>query len=306
MQYVENPFTPFSGATPEVVVSSEGQMNRLFNYFYTDATNHTQRPLIIYGAEKSGKTVALNYLENLAYTESYLLAHIEATNDKVFFEAVKNALAKLSLKLSDESATTEESDDFAFYPYAVRENIANSNTVYGDDLTYSFVELGKSAAASETTVCIFVDDMHNLSKNGFQELLPALHRCTQLNLPIAFVGTGLPSIKKKLADAVSYSERLFIFEELLPLNRQETQIALSTQLPDGYGIVYDDSAMDAIMEETKGQPFLIQALAHAIFEIAKPNEKLQIITDSDVEIAIRDPDYLQLTFSERNKKDLID
>src|SRR5690606_2583610 len=82
------------------------------------------------------------------------------------------------------------------------------------DLTALFIQIGAAAKAADTALVICVDDMDYIEENQLAALISALHRVSQLALPLTLVGAGLPQIRGRAGNARSYAERLFDYPEI--------------------------------------------------------------------------------------------
>lgn len=112
-------------------------------------------------------------------------------------------------------------------------------------------------------------------------LIAALHRTNQLGYPVMVVGAGLPKIYKMLSDEKSYSERLFLYEEIGTLTEGQSRKAI-VEPAKRFGISYTDEAIDEIIRITKGYPFFIQQLCQIVYN----NMKNEMIVRSDIEDSI--------------------
>jgi hypothetical protein len=65
---------------------------------------------------------------------------------------------------------------------------------------------------------IFVDDMQYIEQTQLGALISALHRVSQLALPVMLVGAALPQIRGRAGNARSYAERLFDYPKIEPLD----------------------------------------------------------------------------------------
>ncbi len=98
-----------------------------------------------------------------------------------------------------------------------------------DDLTDVLVALGEAAADRSRGVLIAVDEVQYLSEEELSALIVAIHRSTQLNLPLVVVGAGLPQLPGLAGEARSYSERLFEFPEIGSLDDADARAASRSQ-----------------------------------------------------------------------------
>ena len=81
------------------------------------------------------------------------------------------------------------------------------------------------------------------------------------------VGAGLPKIYKMLSDEKSYSERLFIYQEIDSLNPEQAMQAI-TEPVKRIRVTYSDAEVKKIVEITEGYPFFIQQLCQIVYQKA--------------------------------------
>ena len=60
--------------------------------------------------------------------------------------------------------------------------------------------------------------MQYIEQAQLAALISALHRLSQLALPVILVGAGLPQIRGRAGNARSYAERMFEYPEIEPLD----------------------------------------------------------------------------------------
>ena len=92
------------------------------------------------------------------------------------------------------------------------------------------------------------------------------------------IGAGLPKIYKMLSDEKSYSERLFFYKEIGSLTEEQSRKAIEEPARK-FKVYYSESAINTIINITKGYPFFIQQLCQIVYE--KVDKK--IIDQNDVE-----------------------
>lgn len=86
------------------------------------------------------------------------------------------------------------------------------------DLTALLIQVGATAKAADTAFIVFVDDVQYIEESELAALISALHRVSQLALPVILVGAALPVIRERAGNARSYAERLFDFPEIKPID----------------------------------------------------------------------------------------
>ncbi len=125
------------------------------------------------------------------------------------------------------------------------------------DLADLFIAAGDAAKARDTAIVILIDEIQNLPRDEFEALIMAIHRTDQKQLPLMIVGAGLPLLIKLTGDAKSYSERLFDFPEIGPLDDAEASRALVAPAKEA-GVAFDGAAVRHIIDRTKGYPYFLQ------------------------------------------------
>jgi len=117
-------------------------------------------------------------------------------------------------------------------------------------------------------VLLAVDEVQYLDAKELAGIISAIHRTTQLELPVVFVGAGLPQLAGLAGEAKSYSERLFDFPSVdsLPVDAAKKAIR---EPANAAGADIEDAALDAIVELTQGYPYFLQVWAHEAWNAAK-------------------------------------
>jgi hypothetical protein len=169
------------------------------------------------------------------------------------------------------------------------------------DLPALLVAVGQAARAAQTPVAILMDEMQYLSSAEFSALIMAMHRVSQLNLPIIFAGAGLPQILALAGDSKSYAERMFRFPEVGALSEEDARIAIAKPARQE-GAALDDEAMAEICRITERYPYYLQQWAHDAWNLAAgPSITRQDVLDATkTSIAVLDRDFFRVRFERCN------
>jgi hypothetical protein len=177
-------------------------------------------------------------------------------------DAVKKALGILrgfTYQLPDGSSIAIDVDAYA--------GKADSG-VLSEDLADLFTAVGEAAVDQNTGVLIAVDEVQYLGSDELGGLITAIHRTSQLDLPVVLVGAGLPQLPGLAGDAKSYAERLFDFPEIGSLDDTESHDVL--RIPaDDQGVQFDDEALDYIQRKAQGYPYFLQEWGHHVWDAAE-------------------------------------
>jgi len=99
-------------------------------------------------------------------------------------------------------------------------------------------------------------------------LTAALHRTTQMGLPVALIGAGLPNLPLRLIEAKTYAERLYTFPRLAALDKFASREAIRVPA-EREGVEFEEAALDAIVENSDGYPYFLQEWGRAVWSVAE-------------------------------------
>ncbi len=240
--------------------------------------------MLITGLRGVGKTVLLGAFESRARNSGWVTVSAETAKNELFgarmggmvrralfqlvpkpswTERVKHAAAVLksfSLTVASDGSIT------AGIELAALEGIADTGN-FSDDLTDLLVALGEAAAEQEKGVVFLLDEVQFLGLKDLEALISGLHRTVQRQLPITFVGAGLPQLPRLAGEAKSYAERLFKFPRLGELSAPEAEAALAEPASE-LGVSFEPMAIDVIVAYTQGYPYFIQEYGKVVWDLA--------------------------------------
>jgi len=116
-----------------------------------------------------------------------------------------------------------------------------------------------------------------LSPAELASLIVACHEIAQRNLPMFFVGAGLPQIPALAGNAKSYAERLFNYPEIGQLDPASARAAQVVPAKKE-GVEFDEAAVEEILRVTHRYPYFIQEWGFHVWNSA-PGSR---IADTDV------------------------
>ena len=250
------------------------------------AAGRPAKSQILVGLRGVGKTVVLVRIREMAEEIGYRAFHIEAHEGKTMPELLVPVLRQLLFNLD----RVEGAKEFArrglrvlkSFVGAFRVSLGDYNVELGidpergvadsgdleADLTELFLAVGEAAKHAKTAVAFCMDELQYLNETEFSALIMALHRVSQLQLPIVMVGAGLPQILGLAGESKSYSERLFDFPRVGALAAEDAISAL--QLPiAAQGVKFTGSALDEILRTTECYPYFIQQWGHESWNLAE-------------------------------------
>ena len=118
---------------------------------------------------------------------------------------------------------------------------------------------------------VFVDELHAATRDDLAVLLNAMQNLAgrREDNPLAIIGAGLPSTPGVLVNAATFGER----STFLTLPRLEPAAAAAAVAEPAaeLGVTWTPAALQTVAAEAQGFPYLLQVLAHATWEVAKPS-----------------------------------
>ncbi len=148
------------------------------------------------------------------------------------------------------------------------------------DLSELFIRVGEAARSAGMGWTLLIDEVQYLSSSDLSALIVAIHRVNQKQLPIIVFAAGLPQIAALTGDAKSYSERLFKFSPIGPLNAEAAASAIRQPI-ETEGEAISDEALNLIVSKTSGYPYFLQEWGFQAWNAAAESA----INKSDVKIA---------------------
>lgn len=285
-----NPYRPGAGMSPAYLAGRDNTINEAQNILQAINYGYSARSVVYYGLRGVGKTVLLNYIENLADEMDLPSEYMEiAERDRSFqyqmalhiyklinrLSLLKNIESHIKKALSILKAFTIK---YGCDDISIEVNPANGISDTGNltnDMTELFLALGVIAQKQNKGVILFIDEIQYIKDDEFEALMEAIHRTNQKNYPIVIFSAGLPKIAKIAGDVKSYAERLFDFIEIDSLNNEEAKLAL-IEPAKKFQIKYTDEAVNKIIEITQGYPYFLQEYGKWVWECKKEESIIDI------------------------------
>ncbi len=278
MDRLTNPYRPGAGTPPPALI---GRDELIDNFGVTLRRALMGRPGKSYmpvGLRGVGKTVLLNRFVDIASDEGVQVAFIEAPETGNFTQLLAVRLRKILLEMSRGPVRAVVSKALGILrsftlqlPDGSRIQLGvDALAGYGDsgilseDLTDVLVAVGEAAAELDTGLLFAIDEVQYLSSEEFGAVITAIHRTTQLNLPVVLVGAGLPQLPGLAGEAKSYAERLFEFPRIDSLTADQAADALRLPAEESE-VTFDQEALDEIVDASKGYPYFLQEWGYHVW-----------------------------------------
>lgn len=126
---------------------------------------------------------------------------------------------------------------------------------------------GESAKARGSGVLVTIDEAHTMRKPELAVLAASLQVTTKrAGLPIAVTFAGLPEFRQASHGAGTFFERMSVVD-VGNLSAESTRYALVKPAAD-LGVRFDDDALELLVGESDGYPYLVQLLGFETWKAA--------------------------------------
>lgn len=295
MNPVTNPFSPGAGSPPPELAGREKLLEDAQIAIQRVASGRFSKSFILVGLRGVGKTVLLDRMKLDAESIGALSIRIEAPEKRSLPALLAPHLRTALLTLSRIDAAKDLAHrglkalagfvkslkvTFGDLEVGIDASVEPGLADNGDlesDLTALLEAAGQAAKAAGRPLAIYIDELQYVEETQLAALITALHRCSQLQLPVVLFGAGLPQLRGQMGNAKSYAERLFEYPMIGALSPEAARDALV--LPaEREGVAFDEAALALIMAKTARYAYFLQEWAKHTWDIAPG----PIITEDDV------------------------
>ena len=280
---------------PPALTGRDRELEHLRSIVTQLSQGGSERHVVITGLRGVGKTVLLNEFETMC-SEAGWYADTKEVGRTTPIKVLVSRVARTALLQMDgrkragakarAALAALKSFELTFGGVAglkieidAAAGVADSG-VLAEDLRDLIVSVGQAADESGLGFALILDELQNASREEYEALIMALHRAKQKNLPVAFVGGGLPLLPALTSEAKSYAERMFVYPKIGALSASAARAALV--LPaERQGVAWGADAVQQVLELTEGYPFFLQEYGRRVWS----QDDSPRITMADVEAA---------------------
>lgn len=317
MDPVRNPYSPGAGSRPPALVGRDGEIEAMDVALQRLRLGRDGRSQMLTGLRGVGKTVLLNEFEQLADARGFVHEHIEVAEDGALAPALVAAFRRIVLAMDAKRRIGSRArralgilKAFSLrLPDGLEVNIdveavsgpADSGDL-ASDLAALFVELGEVARDHDTGVFLTVDELHYVDRPTLTALVAGLHRATQLRLPVAVAGAGLPALASLTGDAKTYAERMFTFPRIGSLPDHLADEALTAPARDE-GVSWQAEALAYLRRVTQCYPYFLQEFGKAAWDAADGPRRISfddVERSVPVAVAALDDGFFRVRIGRRN------
>ncbi len=276
MDAVTNPYSPGAGLRPAVLAGRDGERAAFDAVLQRATLDRPVRGLMLTGLRGVGKTVLLNELADSAEEAGWITVGMEVRSDgaRPFLATVAQQLSaglRRGLGRKIGTATTRALASVKAFSLTVDPtgqigvNIDLDAAGSGDlevDFAALAVDVGRRARELGIGVAVMVDELQELDKRTLAAVAAAAHAAGQRGVPFVIVGAGLPSLPGRLAEAKSYSERLFDYRPPARLDADTAARAVTEPAADS-GASWEPDAVTTVVDAANGYPYFLQEYGSA-------------------------------------------
>jgi hypothetical protein len=298
MDQVSNPYSPGSGQRPGELAGRSAEVHDMDVALRRILIGRSAKSQLVTGLRGVGKTVLLQEFARVAAKRGFIHEHVEANEEGHLPLQLTLALRKALFKLGGKKKSKGVNRRVLGVLKAFALTLPNGGSLLGDveavpgvadsgdlgtDLAALFEEVGRAAAAHDTGIFVTVDDLHRLPQADLEALLVGFSGVSQLGLPFALAGAGLPSLPAVSGEASAHAGRIFRIAPIGPLAPEECSDAVVVPAA-AEGVSWKGAAISRLYEVTQGYPYFVQEFARQAWDVADENS--DVIRLSDVERSI--------------------
>lgn len=318
MDPFDNPYRPGAGTTPPALLGRDELIAQFTMAARRSRSGRPGKSIMAVGLRGVGKTVLLNRFAEIVTGEAFDVAFVEATDSGDFATVLAVRLRKILLDL-DRGAASRAVVRALRVLKSFTLQLPDGSTIQldpepllgeadsgrlTDDLTDVMVAAGEAAADRGRGLFVAVDEVQYLSEMELSALIVAVHRTTQLNLPVVVAGAGLPQLPALAGEARSYSERLFAFLEVGSLEDDHARAAIVIPATAA-GVDFQPAAVDRIVLSSHGYPYFLQEWGYHVWNhaVASPIPPTDVDAVQPLVMAALDRDFFRVRLDRLTPKE---
>lgn len=297
-----NPYTPGAGQQPAVLSGRETELADFEARLQRLERGRAAQCTLIVGLRGVGKTVLLNQFAQVALGRDWVIVEYEVTTKadllgtlarlsrQALFEiAPPSAWERAGKKVADLLRGMEIRYEIAGLSVTLPSGAEARADASGDpthDVTELLVSLGELARSHNRAVAFMFDELQFAAVEPLGAFMAALHKVAQRNLPLTAVAAGLPQTRGVLAEAASYSERMFETRTVEPLSDEDARRALAEPAAEEEVVISADAVSQAVAF-TEGYPFFLQVFGDHLWRLA-PGSPIEAQVAQQAQPLVRD------------------
>jgi len=285
MSTIENPFRPGAGHPPPFLAGRRSE-KQAFERLLSQST--VLENLLLTGLRGVGKTVLLDSFKPIAIERSWIWVGADINEASSLSE--RSMAVRLCTDLAPATSSLVVGSTSWQPPGFASETLTRHQTLSYHALQTIYERtpgliLDKVKAVIETAwralsdegrmrgIVFAYDEAQNLTDHARKEqfplslLLDAFQSMQKKGLPVLLLLAGLPMLVSKLAEARTFSERMFRSLFVAGLTETESREAILKPIDDlGASITLTEDSVGTIIKMSGGYPYLIQFICREVYD----------------------------------------
>lgn len=269
----QNPYAPGMASVPPALTGRDEWLARFDGFLKGLRGGYPQEHLCFSAPRGMGKTVLLERFGEMAGATGIPARRVEATTDPTFPAVLGAALGEMGSELASRGPRLRRLRDaieevtLTIGASPLSAEIRGRPAPLDHSLGQLMTSLGELAADRKRGAVILLDEVQAAAPAVIQAIARGLQACAAARWPVLLAAGGLPSAPEHIRRAVTYGER-FRFAELDLLNAVAVRVALEAPARE-LGVSYEAGALDALVADSQGYPYLVQLLGRRAWEAAE-------------------------------------
>jgi type II secretory pathway predicted ATPase ExeA len=275
-----NPFRPGAIVEPEYFVGRSEEISR-FNQYMRNTKDGNPHHLAILGERGIGKTSLLRYLDYQTKKQKCMVVRVEldpsisSLDDLVTKILADIKRAGISYSLAD-IGTENLKDFFQKYNISLSLGVAKVEPRKETEIEtkiefrYKLEEIWSKIKNKVPAVVIMIDEAEQLEQitGSLHYLRNTFLRLSETHCGYLLVLSGKIGMFRQIKELHSPLARFFTPVTLGPLTSEEVCAAIVNPLRES-GIALDKNALEAIIKDSEGHPYIVQVIGYLIYESGK-------------------------------------
>ena len=267
-----NPFVPGFGLSPHVLVGREQFLSDVESGLSAGPSDQRFTTLVT-GVRGSGKTVALEAIQDSMEQHGWLVLQVDATTSGLpirIIEAVQQAERRYERDASTRRRTGSRLSGLSVAGFGINWAEVNESPLPATGSAMAHLTaLADSAQKAGTSVLLTIDELQGVEQEEFRRLAADIqHITSRKQLPLALVAAGLPQVKTTLLSdkKTTFLQRCHKME-VPPLSRTDALQGLNLTIKAAGGTIEPD-ALSAAAFAVQGSPYRLQLLGYNAWKIS--------------------------------------
>ena len=270
-----SPFSPGFGWTPRSLVGRDDLLFDLGSGLVTGPSDSRYTSLLM-GVRGSGKTVALNEIEDRAYADGWVVLTLDASSPGLP-QRIMRTIAGAGERYEGLGLPHAASGKSVQRSFGIRLGVLEGNlsTTESYDLhsptglREQLTRLAEAAVRQGIGVLLTVDELHGIDRGEARRLAGDLQHITKrAGMPLAFIGAGLLEMKHTLMrdTKLTFFHRCEHYE-MPPLTLADATKGLAGPIRGANGRITDEALAKAA-RSVGSSPYRLQVIGHQAWTAA--------------------------------------